>query len=462
MLSKEDNQLLTQTGPGTPMGELFRRFWMPALLSNELAEPDCPPLRIKLLGEDLVAFRDTEGRVGVLDAYCAHRRSRLYYGRNEESGLRCLYHGWKFDVAGSCVHMPTEPPDSTFKDRIHLKAYPARDWGGVIWVYMGPFELMPELPLFEWCQVPPSHRTVTRWMQECNYFQGMEGEMDSTHATFLHQWFDSQQIPSGPAGARGGVAVDGRPVFRYNGTLGMPRQTDFGMLRSSHVPERDGLRRWRIDRWMIPNFTLISSPTYPVGGRAFVPIDDEHCTVFQYMSHPERPLTDDERRRLGPNFPDQKKYTPDLGQAVYQLPGGYAIDTWRDTRTLQNDYLQDREFQRTKNMSGIPVQRTQDTMMVERQGEGPIVDRSLEHVSATDAPVIKMRAILLEAGRDLQRGNEPYNARHPEAYSTVAIECLSEHTDLDGALEDLQVFLGTHGRPWKESMAAAVGWDTVS
>ena len=166
MLSKADNQLLTQTGPGTTMGELFRRFWLPALISDELAQPDCPPLRIKLLGEDLVAFRDSTGRVGVLDAYCAHRRSRLYYGRNEESGLRCLYHGWKFDAAGNCVDMPAEPADSAFKDRIRLKSYPAREWGGVIWLYMGPPELMPELPLFEWCQVPPSHRTVTQWMQE--------------------------------------------------------------------------------------------------------------------------------------------------------------------------------------------------------------------------------------------------------------------------------------------------------
>src|SRR6266511_373644 len=118
MLTQEDNQRLTQTGPGTPMGELFRRFWMPALLSDELSQPDCPPLRIKLMGEDLVAFRDSTGRVGVLDAYCAHRRSRLYYGRNEESGLRCIYHGWKYDVDGNCVDMPTEPQASSFKDKI--------------------------------------------------------------------------------------------------------------------------------------------------------------------------------------------------------------------------------------------------------------------------------------------------------------------------------------------------------
>jgi len=436
------------------MGELFRRFWMPALVSDEL-EPDGPPMRIGIMGEDLVAFRDSTGQIGVLDAYCPHRRSRLYYGRNEELGLRCIYHGWKYDVAGNCVDMPTEPADSTFRDRIHVKSYPARDWGGVIWVYMGPPALMPELPLFEWCQVPPVQRTVTRWMQECNYFQGMEGEMDSTHAYFLHQWFDQQAMPTGPGGARGGSASSGRPSYDFRQQQMTPRQTPFGMIRSSHAPEVEGLERWRIDRWMIPNFSLICSATYPTGGRVFVPIDDEHCTVFQYMSHPERPLTDDERRRLGANSPDEKKYTPEIERTVYQLPSGYAIDAWRDRRTLQNDYLQNREFQQTKNMSGIAAQRTQDTAMVERQGEGPIVDRSLEKLSATDAPIIKMRAILLEACRDLQQGVEPYNASHPDAYSTVSIECVSRHTELDGALEDQLALLRSHSRPWKDAVAVA-------
>jgi phenylpropionate dioxygenase-like ring-hydroxylating dioxygenase large terminal subunit len=450
MLSKEENELLTRTGPGTPMGELFRRFWMPTLTSDELPHPDCAPLRIRLLGEDLVAFRDSEGRVGVLDAYCAHRRARLFFGRNEGSGLRCIYHGWKFDVAGNCVDMPTEPADSPFRDKVHLTAYPTREWGGVIWTYMGPTDRVPELPLFEWCQVPPSHRIVTRWLQECNYFQGMEGEMDSTHAYFLHQWFDGRQLQSsGPGGARGGDAGRGRPNFAFDSVQITPRQTPFGMIRSSHSYEREGLRRWRIDRWMLPIFSLISAHAYPVGGRAFVPIDDEHVTVFQYMSHPERPLTGDELRRLGPNTPDAKKYTPTLERCAYHLPSGYVIDAWRDQLNLQNDYLQDREFQRMRNMSGIPAQRTQDTAMVERQGEGPIVERQLERLSATDAPLIKMRQILLDAARDLQRGIEPYNTKHPESFSKVAIELVSPHTELDPALDEVEALLRSHARPWQ-------------
>jgi phthalate 4,5-dioxygenase len=300
---------------------------------------------------------------------------------------------------------------------------------------------------------------VARWIQECNYFQGMEGEMDSTHAYFLHQWFDGRQLQSsGPGGARGGRADDGRPNFNLSAEQIPPRQTDFGMIRSSHAPEGDGLQRWRIDRWMIPIFSLVSAASYPVGGRCFVPIDDEHVTVFQYMAHPERPLTDDERRRLGPNAPDEKKYTPSLERCAYHLPDGYVMDVWRDQLNLQNDYRQDREFQRTRNMSGVPSQRTQDTVMVERQGEGPIVDRSLERLSATDAPLIKMRQILLDTARELQRGIEPYNARHPESYATVAIEVVSPHTELDSALEDVQALLRSHARPWQadEQVTASV------
>ena len=138
MLSKADNELLTQVGSGTPMGEVFRRFWLPALLSTELSQPDCPPLRFRLLGEDLVAFRDTNGRVGIIDSACPHRRASLFFGRNEECGLRCVYHGWKFDVDGNCVDMPSEPAESNFKDKVKIKAYPAKEFGGCVWLYMGP------------------------------------------------------------------------------------------------------------------------------------------------------------------------------------------------------------------------------------------------------------------------------------------------------------------------------------
>src|SRR2546427_5490084 len=154
MLSREENEMLTRTGPGTPMGELLRRFWLPALLPDELPTPDGPPVRLRLLSEDLVAFRDSDGRVGVLDGHCAHRGASLFFGRNEECGIRCVYHGWKYDVTGSCVDMPNEPAESSFKDRVRMTAYPTREYGGIVWVHMGPPERAPELPQLEWALVP--------------------------------------------------------------------------------------------------------------------------------------------------------------------------------------------------------------------------------------------------------------------------------------------------------------------
>ena len=162
MLTREENELVTRISAGTPMGETMRRYWIPALLARELPEPDCPPVRVKLLGEELVAFRDTEGRVGLLDEYCPHRRASLFFGRNEECGLRCVYHGWKFDVSGRCVDMMNEPEELSFKHKIRQPSYPAVEIGGIIWAYMGPPDLQPPLPKFAWTQAPATHRHVSR------------------------------------------------------------------------------------------------------------------------------------------------------------------------------------------------------------------------------------------------------------------------------------------------------------
>jgi nitrite reductase/ring-hydroxylating ferredoxin subunit len=183
MLSPEDNALLTQSGPGTPLGGLMRRYWIPFLLSSELPEPDCPPVRVTLLGEGLVAYRDSKGRVGLLDRHCAHRGASLFFGRNEECGLRCVYHGWKYDLEGHCVDMPNEPPESNFKDKVRIKAYPCRERGGMVWTYMGPPELMPGLPEFEFLMGPDNQRYVTKRLQECNWLQALEGGRSSTAAT---------------------------------------------------------------------------------------------------------------------------------------------------------------------------------------------------------------------------------------------------------------------------------------
>ena len=182
MLAREENELITHIDPETPMGNTMRRYWMPALLAWELPEADCPPVRVKLLGEDLVAFRDTLGRIGLIDEYCPHRRVSLFFGRNEECGLRCVYHGWKFDVDGHCVDMMNEPEELNFKNKVRTNAYPTVEVGGIIWTYMGPPALQPPPPKFAWTQVPETHRHVSKVIQECNWLQGLDRSSSQENA----------------------------------------------------------------------------------------------------------------------------------------------------------------------------------------------------------------------------------------------------------------------------------------
>src|SRR2546427_11639472 len=186
MLRQEQNDLLTQTGPGTPTGRLFRCYWIPALLTEELPENDCPSVRVKLLSERFIAFRDSDGRYGLMDEFCAHRGISLWFGRNEECGLRCPYHGWKYDVTGQCVDMPSEPEESGMRKGIKLKSYAAIEVGDVVWIYMGPPELKPAPPELEWVTVSPERRFVSKRLQESNYLQAIEGGIDSSHVSFLH------------------------------------------------------------------------------------------------------------------------------------------------------------------------------------------------------------------------------------------------------------------------------------
>jgi phenylpropionate dioxygenase-like ring-hydroxylating dioxygenase large terminal subunit len=436
MLTVEDNEMLTRTGPGTSMGVLFRRFWMPALLSEELAEPDGVPVRLRIMGEDLVAFRDTLGRVGVLDAFCPHRRARLFFGRNEDCGLRCTYHGWKYDVDGQCVDQPSEPLDSVFKEKVHIKTYPSREWGGVVWIYMGPAELMPELPQFEWCRVPPSHRLVSRWIQESNYCQAQEGEIDPSHGRFVHQWFDSTVDPRSGRTLEGDSQEKPTPRFRGQAPQITVKEVDHGVVSGSYLATGEGQYRWRVNRWLLPIFSLIAASSYPVGGRCWVPIDDEHITVFQYLWNPDRPLTEEEISRLQPNGSEEREYSPKLERSAYKMPDGYIIDTWRDGRNKDNDYLVDRDLQRSKNFTGIPAQRTQDASVVETQGLGAIADRSLEYLGSSDKTIIAMRQRMLEVARELEDGVEPYGPSHADVFHYRALEVVSRQQDLDRLLEE--------------------------
>ena len=230
MLSRDDNERLTQVASGTPMGTLLRRYWIPALLSAEL-EVDGAPLRVRLLGEHLVAFRDSTGRVGLLEEFCAHRGASLFLGRNEQCGLRCIYHGWKYDVEGRVVDMPTESADSTYKDRIKQTAYTTIEIGGLVWAYMGPLEKMPPKPYFGWTQPPETHRSVSRILQECNYLQAVDGGVDSAHVGWLHRVFESEND--------GGFAG----IWTADVVADEADSTDYGHVYASIRSVPDG-RKW--------------------------------------------------------------------------------------------------------------------------------------------------------------------------------------------------------------------------
>ena len=377
MLSKRDNELITHVGPQTPMGELLRRYWLPALLSRELPEPDCAPVRLKLLGEELVAYRATSGRVGVLDTYCPHRNANLFWGRNEQEGLRCVYHGWKFDADGACVDMPNEPARSQFKEKIKQLAYPAVDKGGFIWVYMGPPELQPEVPHFDWLDVPESHRNVHKRFQDCNWLQNLEGEVDSSHAPFLH----------------GSVGPDG--VQPYNGNADLQPvfqtlETEFGVAIAARREAGPEEYYWRITPFMLPFYTIVprARETNYIWTAA-VPIDDLTMFGMTVIWSPDHPV---------PTFP------------VVDVDANF-----RAKQSRANDYLIDRELQKTQSFTGIRGVRVQD-MAVQEDQRGPLSDRSREHLGASDLGVIATRRMLLKQLKALHKGHEPSQPSNPEVY----------------------------------------------
>ena len=243
MLSVEDNDLLTQTNRGMPMGELIRRYWVPALLSEEIPERDCPPARVRMLGEELVAFRDSQGRIGLLAEHCAHRGTSLYFGRNEECGLRCVYHGWKYDVDGNVLETPAEPGDSDFRKKLHHTAYPTHEAGGVVYAYLGPPAKMPLFPSYEWTQVPLEQTYVTKCLMECSYLQGLEGECDSSHLSFLHRALTNER--NQPL-----YKIDTAPAYETE-------ETDFGVRLIATRNAADNQHYVRFSAFVLPVYGCV-------------------------------------------------------------------------------------------------------------------------------------------------------------------------------------------------------------
>src|ERR1051326_4082696 len=252
MLKQEENELITRVAPGTPMGDTMRRYWMPALLASEVPHPDSDPVRVRLLGEDLIAFRDSNGQIGLLAENCPHRGASLFFGRNEECGLRCVYHGWKFDVAGQCVDMPNEPPESNFKDKVRANSYPTRERGGIVWAYLGPRATPPPLPDLEANMLTEGEWQVGATPRECNWLQGLEGHIDTSHLGFLH------------FGARDPEQTSPNTFDYYTVRERAPRyraiDTVYGAMYGAYRPAHDNLNYWRFAQFLFPCFVLI--PTY--------------------------------------------------------------------------------------------------------------------------------------------------------------------------------------------------------
>jgi phenylpropionate dioxygenase-like ring-hydroxylating dioxygenase large terminal subunit len=380
MLSRDQNELLVRTGPGTPMGQLFRRYWIPALLAAEIPEPDCPPVRVQLLGEQLVAFRDTSGRIGLLDELCSHRTASLFFGRNEECGLRCAYHGWKYDVEGNCVDMPSEPESSSFKDRVKQTAYPGVERAGIVWTYMGPPGTEPPLPELEWALLADDQRFVSKRWQDSNYLQAMEGGIDSSHVSFAHRFnIDDDPMHAGTEGLKY-LRADTRPRFEV-------AESDGGLVIGARRVVDDESYYWRITQWIMPWYTII--PPFgthnPLGAHAWVPIDDENCWTWSINYHPSRPLREDELAAMRAGDGIHVKYQP---------------GTYRPVANRENDYLIDRTAQKEKRtFSGVAGISMQDASLQESMG--PVCDRTKERLGTSDAAIILARRRLLAALEDM-------------------------------------------------------------
>jgi phthalate 4,5-dioxygenase len=391
MLPKEENELITRTGAGTPMGEVLRRYWIPALLSEEIPAPDCPPTRVRLLGEELVAFRDSRERIGLIGEHCAHRGTSLFFGRNEECGLRCVYHGWKYDVSGNITETPAEPVSSDFKRKLRHISYATHEANGVIYAYLGAPDKAPLFPNYEWTQVPPQNTYVTKSLLECNYLQGLEGECDSSHLSFLHRAFtDERNQPL--------YKSDTAPVYETE-------ETNFG-VRLIATRKTDKQHYVRLSAFVMPVYGCVPAgrPTNELEGyeiHTYVPADDTHCWRYDIGFRRDRAVTDDEVHR-------RRQINPDYTRI----------------RNARNNYLQDREMQKTVNFTGIEDFLNHDACATESMGA--IFDRSREHLGVSDKAVIAVRKFLLNTVKELQNGKDPpHIVRHARDNWFPHIDCFA-------------------------------------
>jgi phenylpropionate dioxygenase-like ring-hydroxylating dioxygenase large terminal subunit len=393
------------------MGDLMRQYWIPAVGSDELPAPDCPPLRVRLLNENLIAFRDTQGRAGLIDDYCPHRGASLFFGRNEENGLRCVYHGWKFDVTGQCTDMMSEPTDSKFVQKVKTTAYPTQERGGIVWAYMGPREVPPPLPDLEANMMAAPGAPVRRTLNYWNWLQSMENNTDTSHQAILHFGAITADVMDLPE-------FRDRSDIKYFIGDRAPRfhvvDTEAGVSYGASRPAGENGYYWKTQHWLFPFYTM--SPVPKLGSTAqcvaTVPVDDHHCMswgmtrVVGQMDGSVRNQT--VQRTPLPNTSDWLGRFRDPLSALFEKD--FEID--RETQKAKPPTLQ--------GFSGMLDVPTQDGAMQWSQGRadrGGIVDRSREHLGTTDAAIIRVRRRLLNAARSLREdGTPPPGVDNPAAY----------------------------------------------
>ena len=386
MITAEENDLLCRVEGDAPMGQIMRRHWIVACMSEEVAEPDGAPVRVRLLGEDLVVFRDTDGRLGVLDEYCPHRRASLVLGRNEECGLRCLYHGWKFDVDGNVVEMTSEPAESGLAAKVKHKSYPAREAGGFVWTYMGPADTMAEFEPPSFAPTGNERVSILKIKVAANWAQITEGQIDSAHSSSLHS---SDMVPARVDGAKATYqswlrpSTDRAPRFQV-------QRTSFGFRYAAirrPIVNANTHDYVRTTVFVAPFISLIPPNNVHNVTTVLAPIDDAN-TDFYFIAWngADKPGVDQESWRK-------------FNRAQ---PGIDLDENFRNKRTRNNNYLQDRNLMKLGNFTGIAGIPNQDIAMWETMGRTGISDRTKERLGASDIAVVEFRRLMVEAARQMR------------------------------------------------------------
>ena len=397
MTTPEENTRLTRVGKGTPMGSLMRRYWTPACIATELVAGGAP-VRIALLGERLVGFRSPDGTVGIFDQACPHRCASLFLGRNEEGGLRCVYHGWKFDTSGKCVDAPNLPPDFQVADRVRARAYPTLELGGVIWAYLGEGDPPPP-PAIEALLLPADQVRVSASFRRCNWLQVLEGDIDTSHFGFLHSGsVDADMVD--PDDMHSLSIIDRAP--RYHVT-----ETDWGTMYAAHRVAPNDQTYWRVAQYLVPFWTMFPDGDFAqnIVANAAVPMDDEHTMIFLWI-HAKRTTG---LRQLKDGSP-----IVGLHRDEDYLPNGTGwFERWRSVAQPDNDWLIDREVQANESFSGMIGVQLQDQAVTESMGA--VVDRSREFLTPSDRMIAVTRRRILRLLAAHEKGElDPPGVGNPE------------------------------------------------